>query len=59
MTSFRKAELPYLDDAAEEVDRIEILSAEVPANEEVPDENTVPEAPPELFEDLDADIGLS
>jgi hypothetical protein len=52
--------LPYLDDeAAEEVDRIETLSTEVPANEEVPDENTVPEAPPELFEDLDADMGLS
>lgn len=41
----------YRDDAAEESDRMDMLSrAEAPAMEEVPDEKTVP-VPPELLED--------
>lgn len=37
------------EDAAEDVERIEMLSREVPIIDEVPDENTVP---PELLDDL-------
>jgi len=49
-TSLRKAEDVYREEAAEDMDRMEILSrVEVPASEEVPDENMVPE-PPELFD---------
>jgi hypothetical protein len=58
-TSLRRAELPYREEAAEEVDRMETLSREVPANEDVPEEKTVPEAPPELFEDRAPHEGLS
>jgi hypothetical protein len=47
----RSADEPYLEEAAEETDLMETLSREVPANEDVPEEKTVPEAPPELFED--------
>jgi hypothetical protein len=50
-TSLRRAELPYRDEAAEEVDRMEMLSRDVPAKEDVPEENTVPEVP--LLEDFD------
>lgn len=48
-TSLRRAD-PYRDEAAEEVDRIDTLSREVPTNEEVPEEKTVP-LPPELFDE--------
>lgn len=58
-TSLRRADEPYLEDAAEEVDRIETLSRDVPANEDVPEEKTVPEAVPELFVDRDPRDGLS
>ena len=59
ITSFRSADEPYLEEAADEVDRMEMLSREVPANEDVPEENTVPEAPPELFDDRAPHDGLS
>ena len=46
----RRAEELYREDAADDIDRMEMLSrVEVPASEEVPDENMVPE-PPELLD---------
>jgi hypothetical protein len=59
ITSLRRADVPYREEAAEEVDRMETLSREVPASEDVPDEKTVPEAPPELLEDREPQDGLS
>lgn len=50
-TSLRRVEFPYLAEAAEDADRMETLSRDAPANEDVPEEKTVPEAP--LLEDFD------
>ena len=54
----RRFEVPYRDEAAEDADRMEILSREVPKNEEVPDEKTVP-PPTELLVDLAPEDGGS